>query len=254
MPFYNIKFYFKARFPRFLYYKTKLPERDRKTLKKRFDELDIPRNRYCFGKCKANDMMAMRRILFFWMCYYCERGKSYDRRIFINAAQACHYMFCAVVMNFMDDNKNAKLPLSEEERAEINSFCYAGLKKGGNNADDSDDCRYYITSTYKEPKGLDLSYETMLNAVSAKLSEKDISISDFSYLVYDEYSIIRLTCKDSGGLEGLRFTRYGDMATENKDNKNETFRFINDCFKTEFEKELNVTPPDATEIVLWKEM
>lgn len=254
MSFYNIKFYFKARFPRFLYYKTKFPERNRKTLKKRFDELDIPRNRYCFGKCRSNDMMAMRRILFLWMCYYCERGKSYDRRIFINTAQACHYMFCAVVMNFMDDNKNAKLPLSEEEQAEINSFSYAGLKKDKNNADDRDDCRYYITSTYKEPKGLDLSYETMLNAVTAKLSENGISISDFAYLVYDEYSIIQLTCKDGGGLDELSFTRYGDMATENKDSKNETFSFINDCFRTEFEKELNITPPNATKIVLWKEM
>lgn len=65
MSFYNIKFYFKARFPRFIYYKTKFPERNRKTLKNRFDELDIPRNRYCFGKCRSNDMMAMRRILFF---------------------------------------------------------------------------------------------------------------------------------------------------------------------------------------------
>lgn len=213
MSFYNIKFYFKARFPRFLYYKTKFPERNRKTLKKRFDELDIPRNRYCFGKCRSNDMMAMRRILFLWMCYYCERGKSYDRRIFINTAQACHYMFCAVVMNFMDDNKNAKLPLSEEEQAEINSFSYAGLKKDKNNADDRDDCRYYITSTYKEPKGLDLSYETMLNAVTAKLSENGISISDFAYLVYDEYSIIQLTCKDGGGPGRVEFypvRRYGD--------------------------------------------
>lgn len=94
----------------------------------------------------------------------------------------------------------------------------------------------------------------MLNAVTAKLSEKGISISDFAYLVYDEYSIIQLTCKDSVRPDGLSFTRYGDMATENKDSKNETFRFINDCFKTEFEKELNVTPPDATEIVLWEEM
>lgn len=111
---------FKINFPRLLIYGTTDKKRNRKILRNDFRKRGISFNDYCLNGGMPEDAMCMCRFgLFFWKCYYVERGKRWDTRIFLNQSQACFYLYYSVLMNY-----ERKIAFTRTEREIIMRFKY----------------------------------------------------------------------------------------------------------------------------------
>lgn len=107
-------------FPRLLIYDSTDKKRNRKILRNDFRKKGIPFNAYCLNGGKPEDALCMCRFgLFFWQCYYVERGKKWDTRIFLTQSQACFYLYYSVLMNY-----ERKVDFTITERKVLNKFQY----------------------------------------------------------------------------------------------------------------------------------
>lgn len=96
-------------------------KRNRKKLKNDLRQKGISFGAYNLTGGKTEDAMCMSRFgLFFWKCYYVERGTKMDTRIFLTQSQACFYLYYSLLLNYRN-----KIELTKAEKDILNNFIYS---------------------------------------------------------------------------------------------------------------------------------
>ena len=102
-------------------------KRTRKTLRDSFKIKGIPFGAYCLTGGIPEDTCVLCRFgLFFWRCYYVEKGKKWDKRVFFTQNQACFYLYYSILINF---EKSVDLTKTEQEKIKKFKYAAKGIMK-----------------------------------------------------------------------------------------------------------------------------
>ena len=69
---------------------------DRKTVKKKLDQLGVPRRRYSLNGKNLDDRVIISKSNNKWYVYYTERGERFNEKYFYDESEACIYFLDSV--------------------------------------------------------------------------------------------------------------------------------------------------------------